>query len=105
MANTLQTNIRKSDIAGRLGGEEFIVFFPSIKKGDSFSIAEKIRKSIETTASPKIPVTISIGVSEGKITSDILKDLQSIIEQADSALYEAKKRGKNQTFIYQSSAR
>ncbi len=93
-AKIVNNALRKADIFGRWGGEEFLIILP--KTDNPLKIAEKIRKKIENTDFG-IPqkITISIGgtVFKGK------GSLEEILQKADEALYEAKRKGKNQTVI------
>lgn len=93
--------LRESDILARYGGEEFLVVAPSTAHVDAKSLAERIRKRIEThnfslcTNVPEpvaIKLTVSIGVSSygGSITSR-----ESLIQTADNNLYKAKEQGRN----------
>lgn len=93
--------LRKSDVAVRYGGEEFIVICPSTNKEKAFVIAERIRKTIEKTKiqyqKKNISITVSIGVSEFKSSSK--QNIVDIIRKADSAMYEAKRSGRNRVVI------
>ena len=95
LGRVLQNAGRASDVIGRYGGEEFIVFLPGIKRDSPVQIAEKIRVSVAEETRPVIPATVSIGVAEGRLSSDITKDLLDLVKRADDALYRAKKEGKN----------
>jgi diguanylate cyclase (GGDEF)-like protein len=92
--------VRKTDVAGRYGGEEFVVFLPDTDSGKAKIFAERLRKKIEaitvTHDDKKIKFTISLGICQFN------KDLPSHekwIEQADQALYQSKEGGRNQTNI------
>jgi diguanylate cyclase (GGDEF)-like protein len=95
-AGLIQKNMRKEDVVGRYGGEEFAVILPETPKKNAVFLAEKLRKLIEGTTFThgtfKIPVTISIGVAT------IAKEIRSpeqFLEAADKALYQAKSEGRN----------
>jgi len=60
VARIMESNTRASDVVGRYGGEEFIIFFPSIQRKAIFNIADKIRKKIEKETRKSIPITVSI---------------------------------------------
>ena len=87
---------REYDIPCRYGGEEFMVLLPETLKKDAFTLAEQIRVEIEKQSlivrRESIPITVSIGVAS--LPDDTL-DLETLIDKADQALYEAKKRGRN----------
>jgi diguanylate cyclase (GGDEF)-like protein len=84
---------RKSDVYGRIGGEEFAVLLPDTRLGDAQAIAELLRASIADQPVEAhghcLPVTISIGVAAG------FYDLDALLSQADAAMYRAKETGRN----------
>jgi diguanylate cyclase (GGDEF)-like protein len=87
--------LRQQDVFGRLGGEEFaLVMTQSEGQESACSAAERIRVAVGntgiTTSQGLIPVTVSIGVASGQGL-----ELLGLIEQADSALYMAKRSGRN----------
>ena len=90
IATNLKKSIRKNDIVARYGGEEFIILLYDCPLKFAKMVSEKLRKNIENLdiidkKKNHIPVTISIGASDkgGK--------LETLIKNADDALYEAKK--------------
>jgi len=95
MGGLLKQNLRASDVAGRYGGEEFIVLLPSTTEASALKTAEKIRRLVESRTLQGIPLTISIGLAGGTIRSSPAEELQSLIRKADSALYRAKESGRN----------
>ena len=88
--------LRKSDIFGRLGGEEFAILLPHASAAEAAGVAEKLRAAIEgqVGASERAipPVTASFGVS---CLSSATTDLAALLAVADEALYGAKARGRN----------
>jgi len=94
IARFIKTNIRKADIAARYGGEEFCVLMPETDKAQAITGAERIRRAIEEKPEElhgRFRVTVSIGVAGYK--TGMKK--YGIIEEADEALYKAKREGKN----------
>lgn len=93
----LLKNSRKSDIAGRLGGEEFALLLADTDSDGAVCFAEKIRncvkKSILTYMDKNIGYTVSIGISVFDKTNRVI--LEKLIAQADTALYKAKNSGKD----------
>ena len=84
--------IRKSDILGRLGGEEFVILAPETNLENSLNIAEKIRKAIEEYEFSSVGhITVSIGVAQ-YVSGD---SRDTLYKRADIALYKAKYNGKN----------
>ena len=97
VAATLNKLIRETDLSARFGGEEFIVFLPNAKRTTAVETAERIRKSIEQldikSEGESIRVTISIGVSGDSY------DLNQLLGEADRALYQSKRDGRNRVTI------
>ena len=97
-ARRISANIRGIDLACRFGGEEFVVVMPDTDMAYAYAVAERLRKSIETTpieisrAPGKLSITISIGIAESEQESDSAEEL---LYRADQALYRAKKTGRN----------
>ncbi len=96
IANIIKTNLRASDILGRFGGEEFIVFLPQIEEKSLYTLSEKIRRAIQEETKQKIAVTASIGSATKKITGEIEIENHGLIQLADKNMYEAKRKGRNQ---------
>jgi diguanylate cyclase (GGDEF)-like protein len=94
VARVLQGQIRKPDVFGRYGGEEFAVVHSEMA-GDPLKLGERLRTAVEAVAVPgpghPIEVTVSIGVAELKPDDD----LETLLERADKALYRAKETGRN----------
>jgi two-component system cell cycle response regulator len=97
-ARRISANVRGCDLACRYGGEEFVVVMPETDVAFAYAIAERLRKSIETTpvAISREPntlnITISIGIAGSMGPADRAEDL---LRRADQALYSAKKSGRN----------
>ena len=90
-------SIRTSDAFARWGGEEFVVLAPNTNSGAAFLLAETIRKNIEDFVFEEIgSVACSFGVAE---MADGF-DFEALIENADKALYMAKRSGRNRTEVY-----
>ena len=105
LARILNETIRESDIIIRYGGEEFIVLLVNIKTEEqAISVANKIRikvseNEIDVYAGSKLRKTVSIGLS---MFPEDSSSLESVIKNADIALYEAKSKGRNQVVRFQS---
>jgi two-component system cell cycle response regulator len=97
-ANRISANVRGMDLACRYGGEEFVVVMPDTDIAFAYTVAERLRQSVEQTpfriARPphEIHVTISIGMAATTGKSDSAEDL---LHRADQALYRAKHEGRN----------
>jgi len=100
VANAITAALKRSaDMAFRRGGEEFAALLTTTKHEGAVQIAEQIRKSVEDTVIPDIikgeqhSVTVSIGVAS--VFPEIGMKIDDLIRQADMALYDAKKTGRN----------
>lgn len=95
-ADTALRRLRKIDILGRLGGEEFGIFLPGTHAPGAMFLAEQLRALVEATPaqSNKGPIhfTVSLGVAEFDADDPLL---ESLMVRADIALYQAKKDGRN----------
>ena len=96
----MRSLMRKNDIIGRYGGEEFLVILPETSMEKAYELAERLRVNIcKKTKNPKkiIPnYTISIGIAQ---LNDAKMSTDSFIYQADKAMYEAKKAGRNKICV------
>ncbi|WP_051296442.1 sensor domain-containing diguanylate cyclase [Anaeroarcus burkinensis] len=96
VAECIQCNCRNSDIVGRVGGEEFSIFLPNTDRDAAIIFAENLRQKIENIkhecSDRIVKVTASIGVS---VDNGEYKSLAEIQHEADSAMYEAKRAGRN----------
>ncbi|MBI4845266.1 MAG: sensor domain-containing diguanylate cyclase [Candidatus Omnitrophica bacterium] len=102
ISQIITNNVRLTDICARYGGEEFVVVLPGIAEiaGDKFSIAERLRKSVESAdffvgVNKRIRVTVSVGVSVRRAPDDQDLNMENLIKKADELLYKAKKEGRN----------
>ncbi len=102
VASLLKESLRKHDIVARFGGEEFIVVLPKTLMKEAVVIAERIRRSVETTpfsgSDGKINLTISLGIAA--IPAIWTESKEELIKCADMALYEAKDKGRNKVCFY-----
>lgn len=103
VAGTLKGFIRPYDCAARYGGEEFTIVLPGSSAQTSFTIAERIRKKIEsvpfvTRTGRSRHVTVSMGVASFPQAAN---DALELLRAADAALYEAKRTGRNRVVAFQ----
>jgi diguanylate cyclase (GGDEF)-like protein len=96
----LARSIRETDIAGRFGGEEFLIILPRADLPFAVEISERIRKTIMTakmadTNGRVFRVTASQGLTR-YVSGD---DQRSLIARADSAMYKAKQNGRNRVEV------
>lgn len=110
VVNVIQKNIRMSDFAGRLGGEELCVFMPDTDKEGAARVAEKIRDAVQVASRALMDgintqqrkqtikeITISTGVSTFPEDG---QTAQEIIDVADGRLYKAKESGRNKVISF-----
>lgn len=95
-AAALRATIRRHDIAGRYGGEEFALLLPSTGKETAARVSERVRRELEThgvtVEGRRIDVTVSAGVATFGQDGE---DWDTLLTAADSALYAAKEGGRN----------
>jgi diguanylate cyclase (GGDEF)-like protein len=94
-ASLLQENLRDVDLAGRWGGEEFLLILPGTELAGGAQVAERIRAALADRMvlvdRAPIPVTASFGVA----AVPPARTASELFAAADAALYEAKRAGKN----------
>lgn len=102
LAEIARKEMRYSDVLARFGGEEFIVLLPNTSLEDASIIAKRLCKKIEKhqiCIENKLFINFSVSIGVAQLQPQ-QKDLNLLIKQADIALYEAKKNGRNQVAIY-----
>jgi len=103
ISEQLSQTLRKIDVVGRWGGEEFVMLLPETTASQALIIVERIRKNIAaisfpiSTTSGAFTTTISFGICELPVKN---KTIENFIEGADKALYQAKSNGRNQSVIF-----
>ncbi len=116
--------VKKTDVLGRIGGEEFLLILPNTNIDQAVEVAERLRNSIEqqtfTFDHVEVKFTISLGVTVSQLsevdgvviehseqdelaeqdlgTEESLDSLSKMIKRADAGMYKAKQNGRNQTF-------
>ncbi|MCX7958263.1 MAG: diguanylate cyclase [Deltaproteobacteria bacterium] len=97
----IKSCIRNSDIAGRFGGEEFLILLPDIRQDMIVNLADSIRIKVKTEFLRRFPVTVSAGCSYAERISNPLGDINALIKKADENLYKSKRDGKDRTTFEQ----
>lgn len=90
-----QSQLRNNDVLGRLGGEEFAVVLPGADATSAQRVAERIRERIAMTPIVLEAHTVHVTASIGMATFDGAKPFESLLADADAALYRAKREGRN----------
>jgi diguanylate cyclase (GGDEF)-like protein len=106
IAATITDNLRDYDLAGRFGGEEFVMLLPHTRAVDALRIAERVRAQIAELPvyagqAERIPVTVSIGVAA--LDAGSHRELPELLAAADAALYRAKASGRDQVQMISTS--
>ena len=96
MGNTLLHLARDSDICCRYGGEELAVILPLTDLQKAEAIANRMREALAEKLPDGRVITVSIGIAT---CGENVQAYQTLVERADTALYLAKKRGKNRVVI------
>jgi two-component system, cell cycle response regulator len=98
VATALLKTVRTTDLAGRYGGEEFLVILPNTGLSDACAMAERLRGQVESVPIEfrEEPITVSLGVAEWREGDDAA----ALIQRADEALYEAKLAGRNRVVCH-----
>ena len=102
VTDAITEQLRSYDLAGRFGGEEFVVLLPQARQPDAISIAERLRRRVEALAIPiaedkpgkHVRLTISVGVAT---LNEHTRELTDLMAAADAAMYIAKQTGRNRT--------
>jgi diguanylate cyclase (GGDEF)-like protein len=126
VTDAIQQHLRGYDLAGRFGGEEFVVLLPQARQADAVNVAERLRTHIAAMSIPaqdrpaeapgadpsqngtggngqhgaQVRLTISVGVAA---LNDSIRELNDLMAAADAALYHAKQTGRNKTSVVWSS--
>ncbi|MEA3353348.1 MAG: diguanylate cyclase [Campylobacterota bacterium] len=103
LSEILKAYQRKSDIVCRYGGEEFVILLPNTNIDGATVVANKIREVVEQNrvlldTKEVLKFTVSLGVSQVDLENE--KDMEKALNNADGALYEAKKNGRNMVVKY-----
>ena len=98
-----QMQLRRSDVLGRMGGEEFAVLLPATEPDDAQRLAERLRKAVIAkpviTGSGSCTYSISVGIASWR-SGETLDPLST---RADNALYEAKRSGRNRVCVHRAT--
>ena len=103
LSDAFREQLRDYDLAGRFGGEEFVILLPQTDEADAFTIAERLRAHVAGMSVPAddgarpatfVRLTVSVGIAALGAAGSEVTDL---LTAADAALYFAKQTGRNKT--------
>jgi diguanylate cyclase (GGDEF)-like protein/PAS domain S-box-containing protein len=102
-AHSLEAHCRGGDVAGRFGGEEFLVILPGAPLKVAARVAERVRKSVPKATPPEVDMrklTASFGVAEAALADTP----ETLLARADAALYRAKHSGRDRVELQEQPA-
>lgn len=101
IASQLQKSARAQDTVVRYGGEEFVVWLPYSDRRGAELTAQRLHNQVAQAQASDQPITISIGLSTlAPQSQETTRYLERLLSEADTALYEAKYRGRNRTICF-----
>jgi diguanylate cyclase (GGDEF)-like protein len=103
LAGVLTDNVRETDFVARYGGEEFVVLLPQTHFAGCLPVAERVWRGVGerefTDGNLKTKITVSVGVAF--FPSKDVATVEQLLSNADQALYQAKREGRNRICLYQ----
>ncbi len=97
IGSCLDRNRRSSDMAARLGGDEFVLILPETDATGARKVAQRVRAALAGRTELQQPITLSFGIT----VPDVMPiDAQTLVRQADKALYRAKHSGRDRIAIF-----
>jgi len=99
VGRTVAGRLRRSDLFARYGGEEFVAILPGTDLRQAAKLAEEVRALVEEVTSTQMGPLLTARVSVGVSALRPGEDMQSLIDRADVALYDAKRSGRNRVCV------
>jgi len=100
-SDQLRSNLRGTDFVGRIGGEEFLALLPGCDGDAALAMADRLRAALRndpfTTEGQAAPLSVSVGIAFATPEDTAVSD---VMRRADTALYEAKRRGRDRAVVY-----
>lgn len=107
LANSIRHVVRESDVVARFGGDEFVIFLPQTETAQAVYLAERLREHLLNKPVPLIGdnffISLSIGMTSVPAPYESVS-IDSLMEQADLALYQAKQSGRNRVCVWTMSS-
>ena len=100
VSKCVHENLRKYDAMYRYGGDEFVVLLPQCETGEARIIASRIQSRVNAVPLEGIPKRISVSIGVATFDNIVITSRKSLINAADAALYEAKRKGRNSVCVY-----
>ena len=102
VAQILTQELRKTDFIGRLGGEEFAIVLPDTTETEARNISQRLRQQVEQQARVVDGKALGLTISIGAVYSSHFSagQFERLLKQADDALYDAKRSGRNTVTFY-----
>ncbi len=105
VSRTIRETLRDCDVVVRYGGEEFVILLPDIDLNTGYRIAERVRKQIEEIVpfeekNPSENIKASLGITSLQNQTEEKVSPETLLRQADKAIYLAKHEGKNRVYSY-----
>lgn len=101
LVNSIASAVRRTDLVGRIGGEEFAVVAPDTDLVAGVQLGERLRESVESASlrldGRTLSATVSVGVACSTLDD---RDREALLRQADQALYMAKSEGRNRVVAW-----
>jgi diguanylate cyclase (GGDEF)-like protein len=94
VGDTLREYLRPTDLIARFGGDEFSILLPDLTLDQARQTAERLRERVAAISPPSLSPAITISVGIASLEPD--EDVAALVQRADSAMYGAKERGRNQ---------
>lgn len=94
-----QAQLRRGDLFARFGGEEFVMVLLDTTQEEATVYLAQLRAALAAATLPGIPDSVTISFSAGLVADTTAGSLESVLQRADQALYEAKKNGRNRVEI------
>ena len=99
VAKRIKGSLRGFDVVGRYGGEEFMLILHKADLANARMVAERIRSRIAATPIDLQDALLDVTISMGVAMAQTDEDVNSLVERADKALYNAKENGRNQVAL------